>query len=113
MTPDPGTRKDTYLFSVAEPICILIDFHALPPGRHYIETDWIAPSGSVEQHDSYGFTAGREAPFHYFSCLRILRNGPFKQLFTGTDRDSRFTGAWNVHVYIDNERIEDCLFEVH
>lgn len=108
---DLSLQKDH--FSLYDKVYLIMRFQQLAAGSYTINSDWLNPEGKVEQRNSHTFSLKKQSNYTYYAWLSLLRNGPFKQMFTGSTIDRKFEGAWQLQVFLNGQILDKLVFTMH
>lgn len=100
-------------FSIYDKVYLIVRFQQLAAGSYTLQSDWLNPEGEVEQRNSHTFSLKNQTKYTYYAWLSLLKNGPFKQMLTGSDIDRTFMGTWQLQVFVNGQILDTLEFTMH
>ena len=97
-------------FAPQEKIYCFLQMQNLTAGQYTIHSHWINPSHEVEQVNDHSFSLKKTQNYTYYAWISFLKNGPFKQMFTGASVDRKYLGRWQVRFLLDGQPVATQTF---
>jgi len=114
MYGDEAFLHERYSFDPSERIFLLMEFHQLKAGEHYLSALWKAPNGrliNTSRHTISLTLPSRQ--YRSFFWLKLIKNGAITELITGDEYKGGIHGKWSVEIHLDGVELVTQHFMIN
>ncbi len=112
LTTDIASSENQEIFSPYDTIYALVTLTGVPPGKYTADISWANSSGTMNRYSPVFLSVALDAPFTFYSWLRLLKNSPFKSTTTGKTFSADSLGKWVLTVSIEDVFFKTVEFEI-
>jgi hypothetical protein len=101
------------LFLPSDRIYLVMDLYNLEAGSHQLSAAWVNPEGKTINTAEHTISLNAPEQQHrsYF-WLELMKNGPFTELFTGSEYKGSAYGRWQVDIRLNGRSAGKLNFTI-